>query len=32
MSSYPIPTVIAQPPRGEGAMDVYSHLLTERVV
>ncbi len=32
MSSYPIPNVIAQHPRGERIMDVYSHLLTERVV
>lgn len=32
MSSYPIPNVIWQHPRGERIMDVYSHLLTERVV
>ncbi len=32
MSSYTIPNVIAQHPRGERVMDVYSHLLTERVV
>jgi ATP-dependent Clp protease, protease subunit len=32
MSSYPIPNVIAQHPRGERIMDVYSHLLTERIV
>ena len=32
MSSYTIPNVIAQPPRGERIMDVYSHLLTERIV
>jgi ATP-dependent Clp protease protease subunit len=32
MSSYPIPNVIAQNPRGERIMDVYSHLLTERIV
>ena len=32
MSSYTIPHVIAQHPRGERVMDVYSHLLTERVV
>lgn len=32
MSSYTIPTVIAQSARGERAMDVYSHLLTERIV
>ena len=32
MSTYPIPNVIAQHPRGERIMDVYSHLLSERVV
>ena len=32
MSGYPIPNVITQNPRGERIMDVYSHLLTERVV
>ncbi|MEJ3405493.1 ATP-dependent Clp protease proteolytic subunit [Rathayibacter sp. YIM 133350] len=32
MSSYTIPSVIAQHPRGERIMDVYSHLLTERIV
>ncbi|MFY1635014.1 ClpP family protease [Solwaraspora sp. WMMB335] len=32
MSTYPIPNVIAQHPRGERIMDVYSHLLAERVV
>lgn len=32
MSSYTIPNVIAQHPRGERIMDVYSHLLTELVV
>lgn len=32
MSSYTIPTVIASHPRGERAMDVYSHLLNERIV
>jgi len=32
MSSYTIPNVIAQNPRGERIMDVYSHLLTERVI
>lgn len=32
MSSYPIPNVIAPHPRGERVMDVYSHLLTERIV
>lgn len=32
MSSYTIPNVIAQTARGERHMDVYSHLLTERIV
>lgn len=32
MSTYPIPTVIAQHSRGERIMDVYSHLLTERII
>lgn len=32
MSSYTIPNVIAQHPRGDRVMDVYSHLLSERVV
>lgn len=32
MSPYTIPHVIAQHPRGERVMDVYSHLLTERIV
>jgi ATP-dependent Clp protease, protease subunit len=32
MSTYTIPNVIAQNPRGERIMDVYSHLLTERIV
>ncbi|QNO37744.1 ATP-dependent Clp protease proteolytic subunit [Protaetiibacter sp. SSC-01] len=32
MTSYTIPNVIAQHPRGERIMDVYSQLLTERVV
>ena len=32
MSSYTIPNVIAQNPRGERIMDVYSHLLTERII
>ncbi|HKG48869.1 MAG TPA: ATP-dependent Clp protease proteolytic subunit [Actinomycetales bacterium] len=32
MSSYPIPNVIAQHPRGERILDVYSHLLTERII
>jgi ATP-dependent Clp protease protease subunit len=32
MSSYTIPNVIAEHPRGDRIMDVYSHLLTERIV
>lgn len=32
MTTYPVPNVIAQHPRGERIMDVYSHLLTERIV
>ncbi|MGO1409867.1 MULTISPECIES: ClpP family protease [unclassified Microbacterium] len=32
MSSYTIPNVIAPHPRGERIMDVYSHLLTQRIV
>lgn len=32
MSTYTIPNVIAQNPRGERIMDVYSHLLTQRVI
>jgi ATP-dependent Clp protease protease subunit len=32
MSSYTIPNVITQHPRGERIMDVYSHLLSERVI
>jgi ATP-dependent Clp protease, protease subunit len=32
MSSYTIPNVIAQHPRGERIMDVYSHLLAERII
>src|SRR5262249_58010289 len=32
MSSYPIPNVIARDSRGERIMDVYSHLLAERIV
>ena len=32
MSSYTIPNVIAQHPNGERVMDVYSQLLSERVV
>ena len=30
--SYPIPNVISENPRGDRIMDVYSHLLTERIV
>jgi len=32
MSGYTIPNVIAEHPRGDRIMDVYSHLLTERIV
>ena len=32
MSSYTIPNVIAEHPRGDRIMDVYSHLLSERIV
>ena len=32
MSTYTIPNVIARDARGERIMDVYSHLLTERIV
>ncbi|MCM6777671.1 ATP-dependent Clp protease proteolytic subunit [Nocardia sp. CDC159] len=32
MTSYTIPNVIAQHPRGERIMDVYSHLLAGRIV
>ena len=32
MSGYTIPNVVAQHPRGDRITDVYSHLLTERVV
>lgn len=32
MSSYLIPNVIAKDPRGDRVMDVYSHLLAERIV
>ncbi|MGO1166910.1 MAG: ClpP family protease [Janibacter sp.] len=32
MSSYTIPSVIAQHARGERVMDVYSHLLSERII
>jgi ATP-dependent Clp protease protease subunit len=32
MSTYTIPNVVAQHPRGDRVMDVYSHLLAERIV
>jgi ATP-dependent Clp protease protease subunit len=32
MSSYLVPNVVAAHPRGDRIMDVYSHLLTERIV
>jgi ATP-dependent Clp protease protease subunit len=32
MSTYTIPNVIAKSSRGERIMDVYSHLLTERII
>ena len=32
MSAYTIPNVIAEHPRGDRIMDVYSHLLAERIV
>lgn len=32
MSTYTIPNVIAEHPRGDRIMDVYSHLLTERII
>lgn len=32
MSTYTIPNVVARDARGERIMDVYSHLLTERIV
>lgn len=32
MSTYTIPNVVARDPRGERVMDVYSHLLTERII
>ncbi|MFZ6993253.1 ClpP family protease [Curtobacterium sp. RRHDQ66] len=32
MSGYTIPNVVARDARGERIMDVYSHLLTERIV
>ncbi|QIM15609.1 ATP-dependent Clp protease proteolytic subunit [Leucobacter insecticola] len=30
--SYTIPNVVSQSPRGDRIMDVYSHLLTERII
>jgi ATP-dependent Clp protease, protease subunit len=32
VSSYTIPNVVAEHPRGDRIMDVYSHLLTERIL
>lgn len=32
MSTYTIPNVIAEHPRGDRIMDVYSHLLAERII
>jgi ATP-dependent Clp protease, protease subunit len=32
MSTYSIPYVVAQHPRGERVTDIYSHLLSERIV
>lgn len=32
MSTYTIPSVITKNPRGERVMDVYSHLLSERII
>jgi ATP-dependent Clp protease protease subunit len=32
MNSYPIPNVVRTDPRGDRIMDVYSHLLGERIV
>ncbi|MGO2110979.1 MAG: ClpP family protease [Pseudoclavibacter sp.] len=32
MSTYSIPNVVSQDHRGERIMDVYSHLLTERII
>ena len=32
MSTYTIPNVVGEHPRGDRIMDVYSHLLTERIV
>ncbi|SJM65005.1 ClpP family protease [Gulosibacter sp. 10] len=31
-TSYTIPNVVSQHPRGDRIMDVYSHLLTERII
>jgi ATP-dependent Clp protease, protease subunit len=32
VSSYTIPSVVSEHPRGDRIMDVYSHLLTERIL
>jgi len=32
MNTYTIPNVIGEDPRGDRIMDVYSHLLTERII
>lgn len=32
MSTYTIPQVVAENPRGDRVMDVYSHLLSERII
>jgi ATP-dependent Clp protease, protease subunit len=32
VSSYTIPSVVSESPRGDRMMDVFSHLLTERIV
>jgi ATP-dependent Clp protease protease subunit len=32
MSTFTIPNVVAQHPRGDRVMDVYSHLLAERII
>ncbi|HEX4057018.1 MAG TPA: ATP-dependent Clp protease proteolytic subunit [Galbitalea sp.] len=32
MSSYTVPSVVSESPRGDRIMDVFSHLLTERIV
>jgi ATP-dependent Clp protease protease subunit len=32
VSTYTIPNVISESPRGDRIMDVYSHLLTERII